>query len=97
MLALAAPRPLLGLLGMESPGDPACTGRLPVAVGQWFAEDWLGSRTHSMQDRNRLTCFHELWDRRIWRFRCLVHDSEIFSLIWGELGVCGLGKVAPSL
>ena len=27
--APAAPRPLLGLLGVESPGDPACTGRLP--------------------------------------------------------------------
>ena len=33
----------LGLLGVESPGDPACTSRLPAAVGQRFAEGWLGS------------------------------------------------------
>ena len=41
--APAAPRPLLGLLGVESPGDPACTRRLPVAVGRWCAEGWLRS------------------------------------------------------
>ena len=43
VLAPASPRPRLGLLGMESPGDPACTGRLPAAVGRRFAEGWLGS------------------------------------------------------
>ena len=32
--APASPRPLLGLLAVESPGDPACTGRLPAAVGR---------------------------------------------------------------
>ena len=37
------PRPHLGLLGVETPGDPACTGRLPAAVGQRSAEGWLGS------------------------------------------------------
>ena len=41
--APAAPRPLLGLLGVESPGDPACTGRLPAAVGRRCAEGWLKS------------------------------------------------------
>ena len=39
----ATPQPRLGLLGVESPGDPACTGRLPAAVGRRFAEGWLGS------------------------------------------------------
>ena len=39
--APAAPRPLLGLLGVESPGDPACTGHLPAAVGRRCAEGWL--------------------------------------------------------
>ena len=38
--APAAPRPLLGLLGVESPGDPACTGCLPAAVGRRCAEGW---------------------------------------------------------
>ena len=38
------PPTLLGRgLGVESPGDPACIGRLPVAVGRWFAEGWPGS------------------------------------------------------
>ena len=41
--APAAPRPLLGLLGAESPGDPACTGRLPTALGRRCAEGWLRS------------------------------------------------------
>ena len=41
--APAAPRPLLGLLGVESPGDPACTGCLPTAVGRRCAEGWLRS------------------------------------------------------
>ena len=39
----ATPRPRLGLLGVESPGDLACTGRLPAAVGRRFVEGWLGS------------------------------------------------------
>ena len=43
VLAPAAPRPLLGLLGVESRGDPACTGRLPAAVGRRCAEGWLKS------------------------------------------------------
>ena len=42
-LAPASPRPRLGLLGSESPGDPACIGRLPTAVEQRFAGGWLGS------------------------------------------------------
>ena len=37
------PRPRLGLLGVESPGDPACIGRLPTAMGRRFAESELGS------------------------------------------------------
>ena len=41
--APAAPRPRLGLLRMESPGDPACTGRLPTAVGWRCAKGWLKS------------------------------------------------------
>ena len=41
--APAVPRPLLGLLGVESPSDPACTGRLPAAVGRRCAEGWLRS------------------------------------------------------
>ena len=41
--APAAPRPLLGLLGVESPGDLACTGRLSAAVGRQCAEGWLRS------------------------------------------------------
>ena len=36
-------KPRLGLLGVESPGDPACTGRLPAAMRRRFAEGWLGS------------------------------------------------------
>ena len=41
--APAAPRPCLSLLGVESPGDPACTGRLPAALGRRCAEGWLES------------------------------------------------------
>ena len=37
----AVPRPLLGLLGAEGHGDPACTGRLAAAVGRRCAEGWL--------------------------------------------------------
>ena len=43
MPAPAAPQPLLGLPGVESTGDPACTGRLPAAVGRRCAEGWLKS------------------------------------------------------
>ena len=35
------PRPLLVLLGVESPGDPACTGRLPTVVWRRFSGGWL--------------------------------------------------------
>ena len=38
------PRLRLGLLEVESLGNPACTGRLPAAVGRRFAEGQLGSR-----------------------------------------------------
>ena len=38
-----APGPLLGLLGVETLGDPACTSRLPAAVGRRCAEGWLRS------------------------------------------------------
>ena len=41
--APVAPRPLLGLLGVQSPGDSACTGRLPATVGWRCAGGWLKS------------------------------------------------------
>ena len=43
VLAPVAPRPRLGLLGVESPSDPACNGCLPAAMGRRCAEGWLRS------------------------------------------------------
>ena len=37
------PRPRKGLLRVESPGDPACTRRLPMAIGRRIAEGCLRS------------------------------------------------------
>ena len=65
VLAPAAPRPLLGLLGVESPGDPACTGRLPAAVGRPCARGWLRSPCPSLPPLRScplaaLLCFRSL-------------------------------------
>ena len=44
VLPPATPRPRLGLLGVESPSDPACAGLLPAAMGRRLA----GSRLPRM-------------------------------------------------